>query len=430
MKITKNDIKQIKGEYEPKAMICIVDEMSEVMSGGKGGFKLVSSIQTNLGSIARLGRAAGCGLVLATQRPSANVIDADLKNNIQMGCLLGDFDASASTLIFDEDISNRAKPQIKGRGFIKSGKEIYEFQSFWTEKEKHFVEKDMSQLPILDHKNRSDEEVKIDIEKNTEDNSSNNSINTSNNTNTYNNHSSNDHTNRRIPREERIRERNERTGSLDQKDDKKPLSHQKKELTQDEQDRLEVLEMMNKARREAGLSDIKEDAIIKGKEKVPDNNGHINSTNNQTQQLQRTKPEIKKPNGGLKLNLGSGVKLQKPTMNSQEGLIGSQEQKIKKVETRDESLGMTPSSSFNPASQVPITPSAEKRINARNNNSEIQIPMTNANGIVINQQSKSKSTSTQQETRFNGEQFRLSGVEKQQNKTSNNDDEHEFTIIT
>ena len=151
MRIGLQDIKQIDGEYRPKAMLMIVDEMSEVMSGGSGsGYKLVNSIQQSLGSIARLGRAAGCGLVLATQRPSSNVIDADLKNNIQMYCLLGDFDASASTLLFDTDISSRSKPEIKGRGFLKSGKQILEFQSFWTEKEHDFVKKDLSNLPNID----------------------------------------------------------------------------------------------------------------------------------------------------------------------------------------------------------------------------------------------------------------------------------------
>lgn len=76
-----------------------------------------------------------------TQRPSSNVINSDLKNNIQMGCLLGDFDSGASALIFDKDVSAMSKPEIKGRGFIKSGKEIYEFQSYWTEKDKDFIKK-------------------------------------------------------------------------------------------------------------------------------------------------------------------------------------------------------------------------------------------------------------------------------------------------
>lgn len=132
MKINSGNIKKLKKGYKPKAILILVDELSEVMNSND--FKMVNSIQSSLGSIARLGRAAGVSLGLATQRPSSNVINADLKNNIQMGCLLGDFDSGASTLIFDKDVSNMSKPEIKGRGFIKSGKEIFEFQSYWTTK--------------------------------------------------------------------------------------------------------------------------------------------------------------------------------------------------------------------------------------------------------------------------------------------------------
>ena len=147
MKIGSDDITKTTGAYRPKAVMLLIDEMSEVMSSPN--FKLVNAIQSNISSIARLGRAAGCGLVLATQRPSSNVINADLKNNIQIGVLLGDFDASASTLIFDEDISNLSKPEIKGRGFVKSGKKISEFQSYWTEREKDFKYKDPKNVPVL-----------------------------------------------------------------------------------------------------------------------------------------------------------------------------------------------------------------------------------------------------------------------------------------
>lgn len=134
--ITKNNIHKTQDVFNPKAIIIVIDELSEIMNDND--YKIVSNITTDLGSIARLGRAAGCHLCLATQRPSSNIINADLRNNIQMSCLLGDFDSSASTLVFDKDISDLSKPEIKGRGFIKTGKEIIEFQAYYTEKEKDF----------------------------------------------------------------------------------------------------------------------------------------------------------------------------------------------------------------------------------------------------------------------------------------------------
>lgn len=136
MRLTKNNITKTKGKYKPKALLILIDEMSEVMSCSD--FRKVTTIQESIGSIARLGRAAGVHLCLATQRPSSNIINSDLKNNIQQSLILGDFDAGASSLIFDEDVSHLSKPEIKGRGFIKSGKEITEFQSYWTEPKKDF----------------------------------------------------------------------------------------------------------------------------------------------------------------------------------------------------------------------------------------------------------------------------------------------------
>lgn len=162
MKITKNNIKKTKGAYKPKAMVIMIDEMTEVLSGSN--YKLVSNIQDNIGSIARLGRAAGTHLVLATQRPSSNVINADLKNNIQQSVLLGDFDSGISSLVFDEDIAHLSKPEIKGRGFVKAGKDKYEFQSYWTEPKRDFKYNEVVKSQETDKKEDIKENEELESE--------------------------------------------------------------------------------------------------------------------------------------------------------------------------------------------------------------------------------------------------------------------------
>lgn len=144
MIIGPGQIKKESAPFKPKAIMVLVDELGEVMSNSN--FKLVNSIQGNISSIARLGRAGAVHLCLATQRPSANVISAEVKNNVNAGILLGHFDAGASSLIFDEDISDLAKPEIKGRGYLKTGG-INEFQAYWVERSKDFVKKNLSELP-------------------------------------------------------------------------------------------------------------------------------------------------------------------------------------------------------------------------------------------------------------------------------------------
>ena len=112
--ISLKDIKKTTGTYRPKALLFLADELNELMNSDD--YKSVDTVKQALGSIARLGRAAGVHLALAAQRASGGTINSDLKNNIQMSCLLGGFDSGASTLMFEKDISNLAKPEIKGRG--------------------------------------------------------------------------------------------------------------------------------------------------------------------------------------------------------------------------------------------------------------------------------------------------------------------------
>ena len=131
VKLTKGDIKKTKGKYKIKVLMTIIDELGELMSSDD--FRAVSSIKSNMGSIGRLGRAAGCHMVLATQKASSGTVSGELMNNIHQRVVLGDFDSGVSSNLFEKDISHMSKPEIKGRGFMKSGSSIYEFQSYWTD---------------------------------------------------------------------------------------------------------------------------------------------------------------------------------------------------------------------------------------------------------------------------------------------------------
>jgi len=95
--IDKNSIRKTKGIYTPKALLFLADELNELMTSDD--YKSVDIVKGALGSIARLGRAAGVHLALACQRASGSTISTDLKNNIQMSVLLGGFDDGASQLM-------------------------------------------------------------------------------------------------------------------------------------------------------------------------------------------------------------------------------------------------------------------------------------------------------------------------------------------
>ena len=93
--VDENSIRMSKGIFVPKIMLFLADELNELMTSDD--YKSVDIVKQALGSIARLGRAAAVHLALACQRASGSTISTDLKNNIQMSCLLGGFDDGALT---------------------------------------------------------------------------------------------------------------------------------------------------------------------------------------------------------------------------------------------------------------------------------------------------------------------------------------------
>ena len=99
--VTLSDIKKTTGIYNPKILLFLADELNELMTSDD--FKSVEVVRNSLGSIARLGRAAGCHLALACQRASSGTINGDLMNNIQQSILLGAFDSGSSTMMFEKD---------------------------------------------------------------------------------------------------------------------------------------------------------------------------------------------------------------------------------------------------------------------------------------------------------------------------------------
>lgn len=72
-----------------------------------------------IGSIARLGRAAGVHLVLATQRPDASLIPGETKANLGARVCCGTVDSTASSMILGSGEGTRISPSPKGRIYVK-----------------------------------------------------------------------------------------------------------------------------------------------------------------------------------------------------------------------------------------------------------------------------------------------------------------------
>lgn len=123
----------------PKALMLMIDEsyMFLAPSGiktdeGKAEDELKGEASKILGDIARLGRASGVHLVLATQRPDAKVIYGELKQNLAARIAAGKMDSIASSMTLDNENATRLPGGIKGRGFYQQFGEGEQFQGYFA----------------------------------------------------------------------------------------------------------------------------------------------------------------------------------------------------------------------------------------------------------------------------------------------------------
>ena len=113
------------------------DEVAEMLDK-KGAPKelkaLMEQIEGKLSTLARLSRATGINLILGMQRPDANVLTGQIKNNIPVR-ISGRFaDKTASEIVLGTtDAVNL--PDIKGRFLYKMGNETQEFQAYYFDDE-------------------------------------------------------------------------------------------------------------------------------------------------------------------------------------------------------------------------------------------------------------------------------------------------------
>ena len=119
-----NDFNKLTGDRQ--GLMVMVDEMGELLSTsgvktdeGKAEDELKGEAKMIIGSIARLGRAAGVHLLLATQRPDATILPGETKAQFGGRANCGRTDTNASSMILDNGEGTRVKAHPRGRVYIK-----------------------------------------------------------------------------------------------------------------------------------------------------------------------------------------------------------------------------------------------------------------------------------------------------------------------
>lgn len=100
---------------------------------GKHDDELKGEAQMIIGSVARLGRAAGVHLVIATQRPDATLLPGETKANLGCRISAGRTDSNASNMILGSGEGTRVKPFPPGRLYIRIYSNGDHGQGFYAE---------------------------------------------------------------------------------------------------------------------------------------------------------------------------------------------------------------------------------------------------------------------------------------------------------
>ena len=116
------------------------DEVAEVLD--KTGLtkeqkERIGLIENRLSIIARQGRAFGIHLILATQRPDANILSGQIRNNIDCR-VCGRADTILSQIILDNTTAAEQIPKHKAGRFILHDGTV--FQGFWMDETNIFKE--------------------------------------------------------------------------------------------------------------------------------------------------------------------------------------------------------------------------------------------------------------------------------------------------
>ena len=119
------------GENLPR-LIFACDEYAQMTAPGsrsKEDKELLYAIENLTASVARLGRAFGIHLILATQRPDADVLSGQIKNNMDHR-ICGKADATLSTIVLGDGSANDLIPKYRSGRFLLGDGTVFQAYYF------------------------------------------------------------------------------------------------------------------------------------------------------------------------------------------------------------------------------------------------------------------------------------------------------------
>ncbi|WP_243446836.1 FtsK/SpoIIIE domain-containing protein [Clostridium perfringens] len=129
------NLKQYNKKFKTdlKRKVVFIDEVAQLMDSSgvdKETKAMLDKISYCIATLARTARATGIHLVLGAQRPDANIINGQIKNNVTVRVCGRFADGPVSEIVLG---NNKAKklPKIKGRFLFKVDDSTIEFQAYY-----------------------------------------------------------------------------------------------------------------------------------------------------------------------------------------------------------------------------------------------------------------------------------------------------------
>ncbi len=119
--VTNIDEYNARGREQFLPWLLIIDEAAEIFDvkpRSKEEKDLYAEIEQTLRTLARISRAAGVHILMGFIRPSSEVLDGQIKNNLLWRGAGYFADPAASRIVLDNDKATELPPEIKGRFII------------------------------------------------------------------------------------------------------------------------------------------------------------------------------------------------------------------------------------------------------------------------------------------------------------------------
>lgn len=109
------------GELQFVPWLLVIDEAAEILNvkpKSKDEKETYESIDQSLRTLARISRAAGVHILMGIIRPSTDILDGQIKNNLLWRACAYFADEAASQLVLGNDKATKLPPNVKGRFMI------------------------------------------------------------------------------------------------------------------------------------------------------------------------------------------------------------------------------------------------------------------------------------------------------------------------